>query len=449
MNPNLESTNERSSRQVVAVVEGLLVAGTYRVATLLGRGSMGNVYAAEHVRLACPVAIKFLRTGVLADSWSSARFRDEARRVARLQHENIVRVFDCGELDDGTPFLVMEHLRGEDLRALLARERLLPIRRAVQIVTGACRGLAAVHSAGLVHRDLKPANLFVEQAANGSERCKVLDFGVAKSLESEATRPGALIGTVRYMAPEQLESAAAATAHADIYALGAILYEALTGEPVHTGETLQQQMFNILNGELRSPAERRPMPRELEQAILRALSRQPSERFENMEEMATALAPFGAVEPSSIPVRAADEETRRDTDESATVRRSQTGSKNQRAASLGVAAFCLGIAGGWQAREYRALAQPEPSGRFLARGHAQQAPAVAGRIVSSASAAVASGQLSSIAVAPSPSAATTPRVPATASRPSRLRANTVGAPPARQAGTTPLVERFDPRDPYE
>src|SRR5262245_2380805 len=207
---------------------GLVVADTYRLCERIGAGGMADVYEAEHVRLGNRVALKVLRTNARADSKGFDRFRHEARRVAALSSEHVVKVFDCGELPNGMPYLVMERLWGEDLRSLLAREGRLPVRRAVKLAIGACRGLSVVHAARLVHRDLKPANLFVVRTA-ASDCCKILDFGVAKALVSDATAGGALLGTVRYMAPEQLEDAASARATADIYAVGAILYECLTG----------------------------------------------------------------------------------------------------------------------------------------------------------------------------------------------------------------------------
>src|SRR5262249_19470914 len=162
-----------------------------------------------------------------------------------LDSEHVVSVFDCGELDDGTPYLVMERLIGEDLRSLIQREGKLPIARAAQLALDACRGLAVVHGAGLVHRDIKPANLFVARRPGDREICKVLDFGVAKVLASEATHQGAFIGTVRYMAPEQLIDSVSVGPPTDVYAIGAILYECLAGMPPHAGETAQELMFSI------------------------------------------------------------------------------------------------------------------------------------------------------------------------------------------------------------
>lgn len=271
---------------------GMLVAGTYRVLGRIGVGNMGEVFEAEHVRLGSRVAVKFLRDGALGDPRAVHRFQSEARAIAGVQNENVVRVFDCGELTDGVPYLVMERLHGEDLRSLLARTGFLPLPRATRLVRQACQGLAAVHDAGVIHRDLKPANLFVTRRSGSSESCKILDFGVAKTIASEATQHGHLLGTLLYMAPEQIEHSSSVTAKTDIYGLAAILYECLTGAPPHRGSTFQETIFSILNGSPRPLSEFRPLPRELEALVLRALSRDPSERPASAREFSRALGAF-------------------------------------------------------------------------------------------------------------------------------------------------------------
>jgi eukaryotic-like serine/threonine-protein kinase len=271
---------------------GMVVAGTYRVLGLLGSGSMGEVFEAEHVRLGSRVAMKFLHDGALADPRAVLRFQREARAVAGVRSEHVVRVFDCGELPDGAPYLVMERLFGEDLRSLLARTGALPLLRALRLVTDACQGLAAVHEAGVVHRDLKPANLFVTRHAGNAEICKILDFGVAKLIAVDGTQNGSLLGTLRYMAPEQVEDGAKASTASDIYALAAILYECLAGAPAHAGATMQQTMFSILNGAPRPLADLRSIPPELGRIVHRALSQQPKDRPASARELFGALRPF-------------------------------------------------------------------------------------------------------------------------------------------------------------
>jgi serine/threonine protein kinase len=288
---------------------GLLVANCYRLLELLGKGGMADVYEAEHVRLGNRVAVKFLRSTARSDPKGVERFRQEARRVASLNSDHIVSVFDCGELPNGTPYLVMERLLGEDLKSLLAREGKLPVRLAVELAIAACRGLSVVHSAGLVHRDLKPANLFVVRSSTAIDRCKILDFGVAKALASDATAGGALLGTVRYMAAEQLEDASSARATADIYAVGAILYECLAGMPPHRGETLQELMFDIVHRDPVPLRDVRNVPAELDRVVMKALARDRTRRFSRAGEMAEALVPYGALGHAPRPVEGDDDST--------------------------------------------------------------------------------------------------------------------------------------------
>jgi eukaryotic-like serine/threonine-protein kinase len=287
-----------------STVAGSVVAGTYRVGARLGSGGMGDVFEAEHVRLGRTVAVKFLRTDGLTEPRAARRFRQEAKRLAAVQSDNVVSVYDCGELEGGTPYLVMERLYGEDLRVLLRRNRTLPIRRAVRLMIDTCHGLAAIHAAGLVHRDLKPSNLFVVPTRSGGERCKILDFGVAKASASDGTRPGVLLGTLRYMAPEQLEDAASVGPAADLYAVGAILYECLAGVPAHSGDTAQEIMFDMLHRTRRPLSDFCVVPAELERILRAALSREQNQRFHSAEQLASALAPFGAVD--HAPSRGAD-----------------------------------------------------------------------------------------------------------------------------------------------
>jgi serine/threonine protein kinase len=226
---------------------GSTIADTYRVTGYLGSGGSSDVYRAQHVRLGKTVALKLLRADLGASSKLVQRFRREAKAVARLRSEHVVGVIDFGELPDQTPYLVMEFLEGQDLRQLLAEQGRLPLARAVVIAAEACFGLDAVHGAGLVHRDLKPENLFITERDNGDDWCKVLDFGVAKMESSLSTSPGAIVGTIRYMAPEQLLGDGTVGPHTDIYALGAILYECISGRPAHLGTTPQELMYSVMN----------------------------------------------------------------------------------------------------------------------------------------------------------------------------------------------------------
>jgi len=256
-----------------------LVLGTYLLVRHIGSGGMSEVFAAEHVRLGKLFAVKLLRPDVSLAHKGADRLRREARAIAVLSNEYIVGIQDCGETEDGTPFLVMELLEGEDLRSLLERKRALPVARAVNILLDACRGLAGVHAQNLVHRDLKPENLFVTRHATGEDWCKVLDFGVAKMEASQSTAPGAIVGTIRYMAPEQLADSAAVGPATDVYALGAILYECLSGQPAHLGQTMQELMFQLMNKEPLSLSTLCPsVPAPLAEIVTQCLAKKPSDR---------------------------------------------------------------------------------------------------------------------------------------------------------------------------
>jgi len=277
---------------------GELVGDTFVLGERIGAGGMGEVYLAEHRRLGKQFALKLLRSK--AEPNAVKRFRREARAIARIESEHVVTVVDSGEARDGTPFIAMELLRGEDLRSLLARAAPLPIPRAVSLILEACRGVATAHRAGMIHRDLKPGNLFVTRRETGEDWLKVLDFGIAKLEGSSSTVEGALIGTVKYMAPEQLEDGANVGPAVDIYALGAILYECLCGAPPHNGVSMQESMFKIMNETPVPLSNRRAdIPDALSAAIQRALAKRPTERFESSEAFANAIAPFAQPNPSS------------------------------------------------------------------------------------------------------------------------------------------------------
>lgn len=269
---------------------GAVLGGTYLIKRHIGSGASSHVFEAEHLRLGKLFAVKLLRPELHPEQRAARRFRREARAFAKLSGEHIVSAVDCGELDDGTPYLAMELLKGEDLRSLLERERTLSLPRALGLLLDASRGVAAAHAADFVHRDLKPENLFVTKRSSGDDWCKVLDFGVAKSDESFGTMEGSLVGTVRYMSPEQLTPGATVGAASDVYALGAILFECLAGEPFVAGATAHETMFAILSDQRRSLGALRPeLPRAIAELVDDCLSRSPERRPKSAADVVRRL----------------------------------------------------------------------------------------------------------------------------------------------------------------
>jgi serine/threonine-protein kinase len=227
-----------------------------------------------------------------------------------LRSDHVVKVFDVSEVGASLPFYAMELLDGQDLRRLLAQEGVLGIERAVRIVMGACRGVAAMHDAGLLHRDLKPANLFLTHRDDGQEICKLLDFGVSKreNVLTTASR-GAFVGTLRYVPPEQIEDSATVGKRADVYALGAILYEALAGRPAHEADSVERLVYSILNTTPESLCSLNPsVPAELSALVDRAMARDPEARVPRVLDLHDELqALVGQSQPSSnVTVRELD-----------------------------------------------------------------------------------------------------------------------------------------------
>jgi protein kinase-like protein len=247
--------------------------GGYRIVEQLGRGGTSVVYRAEHVRLGRPAALKLLSPG-LGENDFAERFMRESRLAASLDHPAIVPVFDAGE-EDGLLWIAMACVEGTDLKTLLAEEGSLPPRRALAILGQVAAALDAAHARGLVHRDVKPANILV----GPGDRAFLSDFGVAKELSSGGhTRTGSFVGTIEYCAPEQIEGSTV-DARTDVYALGCVLYEALTGVPPFRRPT----EVAVLNAHLREapPKLEHGLPPELGRVVQRALAKAPDERFES------------------------------------------------------------------------------------------------------------------------------------------------------------------------
>ncbi len=265
---------------------GRVLDDKYRLDERLGEGGMGAVYRATHLLIDRPVAVKVLHPRFVEDEAAQQRFRREARAAGRLQHPNAVAVTDFGSTGDGFVYIVMELLEGEDLRELLTRESPLDFGRATGLMAQTAAAVAAAHEAGVIHRDLKPANIFVMQRRNLPPIVKVLDFGIAKlaaeSVEeieaNRLTQTGIMIGTPRYMSPEQCDGAHLTPA-SDVYSLGIIFYELLTGAVPFNGASPLAVAMQHSSKTPAPPSElRHDLPLALEQVVLHALAKSPQER---------------------------------------------------------------------------------------------------------------------------------------------------------------------------
>jgi serine/threonine protein kinase len=271
---------------------GQLVDGKYVILRRLACGGMGSVYEARHCVVGRHFALKFLHDQYAKHSGMLQRFLREAQAAGSIASEHIIGVLDYGSAD-GIPYLVMELVRGQDLRELLAETPRLEERRAVRIVLDACRGLSLAHERGLIHRDLKPANICVTWRSDGREVAKVIDFGVAKLRDGvELSEEGTLIGTIGYMAPEQLTDHRQTDVRADIYALGVILYQALAGQPPHVCQR-SELLFRIVSVDPPRLSEiASDVSPGLSAVVERALARNREQRFPTIREFARALEPY-------------------------------------------------------------------------------------------------------------------------------------------------------------
>lgn len=275
---------------------GEVLAGKYSVVRVIGEGGMGVVYEGRHDRLGQRVAIKVLREEERKNREVVARFEREARFAAKLKSANVARVTDVDLLADGTPFMVMEYLEGVDLDFELSERGRLPIAEAVGYVLQACSAVAEAHALGIVHRDLKPHNLFLTD--DGDRRVvKLLDFGISKTTTDEpdsVTLTRSSLGTPLYMSPEQIRSARNADQRSDLWSLGVILYELVTGRPPFDGDGPAAVIAAITADAPSPPCELRPeMSRVLSDAIVRALEKDPARRYATVAEFAEAIQPFG------------------------------------------------------------------------------------------------------------------------------------------------------------
>jgi serine/threonine-protein kinase len=272
---------------------GHLLAGKYRIDGILGRGGMGIVAGAHQINLDRPVAVKFLRHA-LAES-GRHRFTREAMAIAKMQSAHVVRVIDAGE-EANVPFIVMERLSGHDLSDELRLGPLAP-NVAVKYLLEACDALAEAHELGIVHRDLKPSNLFVARDGRGRKSLRVLDFGVSKWLDvltgdetSLSTGEHGMVGTPAYASPEQLANPGAVDERTDVWSLGVVLYQCLSGRRPFEARAIPQLCAAILTAEPASLDPALGIPEELSAIVRRCLRKKPENRYQSVRELASALA---------------------------------------------------------------------------------------------------------------------------------------------------------------
>ena len=287
----------RPDRRVTASNQawlGKIVEGRYRVIELIGRGGMGVVYKVEHIRMGKIAAMKVLHRDLAEDPEVLHRFEREATAVSRLNHPNTVQVFDFGTANDAL-YLVMEHVRGQDLGRIVDRDGPLPFARAAPLLVQMLGALGEAHELGIIHRDLKPENILITRTTGGRDFAKVLDFGLAKVIEPgrapDLSDAGQIVGTPYFMAPEQIRGEDV-DARTDIYAVGALMYRVLTGEYPHVAKSAVGVLTKHLTAEVEPPSTRaasQGVVPEVDEIVLRAMAKDPAERYENAAAMAAAI----------------------------------------------------------------------------------------------------------------------------------------------------------------
>jgi serine/threonine-protein kinase len=463
------TASEVASPRLLApgIAEGTIFAHHYRVEGLLGAGGMGVVVSARHTELGTLVALKLLRPGSRADP---SRFLREARAASQLESEHSVRVLEFGRADDGTPYLIMEHLKGRDLAARLAEDGPLSVEMAVTYVLETCEAIAEAHALGIVHRDLKPSNLFLVRRRDGSEIVKVLDFGISKMSDSRedtsrpltVTDPEVVLGSVPYMSPEQLQASTHVDARADVWSLGIVLHELLTGKRPFEAATAPAIAARIVGAEpIRLRDVRPDAPGLLEDVILACLAKAPFRRYPNLAAFAGALRPFASHQASASIDRVVrllglpDDESTRPSTTLERASRSPARGKPTRARvtkAVALAAGVFGLAGiayaSWPRRTSDRSTTPPLEASVSSREPARDStsPTAASPTVPSAALPPPSSEptASLTTAASSPLVAggrapAAPRRPATVSPPVR--------PSAARAGDARPNSRLDLRDP--
>ncbi len=289
----LDQVSEDEAEELVQEV-GSMFTGNYRITGHLGSGGMGAVYKAEHCFLKRTVAIKVLHPNVLEDQKALARFQREAEVANRLDHPNATALYDFG-IEDGRPYLVMEFVEGETLKKIIAKEGRLTLPRTLALAKQIAAALSAAHDLGVLHRDLKPDNIMVTALDGGVEQVTVLDFGISKILDPEdptnnktLTRTGMLIGTPKYMSPEQA-AAKPIDQRSDIYSLCVVFYEMISGDVPYQADSPVEMIVQHMQGTPRKFEKKLKIPKSVEQVLLRGLSKEPEDRFSTVGELIVAL----------------------------------------------------------------------------------------------------------------------------------------------------------------
>jgi eukaryotic-like serine/threonine-protein kinase len=318
MNPHVNTAEFEGTPSLPAI--GDVIARKYRVNSVVGTGGMGVVLSATHLELGQSVAIKVLTIPEDDTRRDEARerFLREGRATAALVSDHVVRVYDVGTLDNGAPFMVMELLRGKDLAVTLQQNGALPIEQAADYVRQAADAIASAHAQGIVHRDLKPSNLFLTQRSDGSALIKVLDFGISKTTQTELdpvtgnlTAAQSVLGTPFYMSPEQIRDAKKVDFRTDIWSLGLILHELLSGSPAFEGGTLPGVCAAIAADPPAALRLKRPeVPVELEAIVLKCLEKDATRRFQDVRDLAAKLAPWSGRPESGVSIPLSDKTIR-------------------------------------------------------------------------------------------------------------------------------------------
>jgi len=284
----------------VPLAVGTILAKKFRVERLIGEGGTGIVVGATHLQLEQKVAIKVLRSALASDE-IRLRFEREARAIGKIQSEHVVLVLDVGTLEDGSPFMVMEHLEGEDLAKVLKASGPLSVEDAVDCMLQVCEALDEAHANGIVHRDLKPANLFLTRRDEGAPHIKVVDFGISKILDSkvrggsEVTSAFAVLGSPRYMAPEQLRNSKDVDGRADLWSVGAVLFQLITGKHAFDADNNTTAALKVMTAEPAKLREYAPKaPPALELVVSRCLEKDVEKRWNSAGELGDALRPFAS-----------------------------------------------------------------------------------------------------------------------------------------------------------